>query len=97
MYEAKQAGRNRCMAWHAPNIAPDRLRRVFKAGHISFHGGASTINCTVRGLSAVGASIDVISTGDIPEHFRLIIPVDHIARNCRILGKRERHIDIAFE
>ncbi len=97
MYEAKQTGRNRCMAWHTPNAARDHLRRVFKAGHISFDGRHSTIDCTVRGLSAVGASIDVISAGDIPEHFKLTIPGDHITCNCRILGKRDRHIAVAFE
>jgi diguanylate cyclase (GGDEF)-like protein len=97
MYEAKQSGRNRCVEWQAREVAPSNLRRVFKAGHISFNGGQSTIDCTVRGLSEVGASLDVLSTKDIPERFKLSIPIDHLSRACHILDKRERHIEIAFD
>jgi diguanylate cyclase (GGDEF)-like protein len=98
MYEAKQSGRNRCIAWRAPpEFAPDQLRRVFKAGKIAFHTGHSTIDCTVRGLSEIGARIDVFSTGDIPERFKLSIPVDHVSRACRVLSKRDKHLNVAFD
>ena len=97
MYEAKQSGRNRCVEWQVREVAPSNLRRVFKAGHISFNGGRSTMDCTVRGLSTSGASLDVLSTKDIPEQFKLSIPVDQLTRACHILGKRERHIEIAFD
>lgn len=97
MYEAKLAGRNRCMSWHAPDAPPDHLRRVFKAGKISFNAGQSSIDCTIRGLSQTGASIDVSSTADIPERFKLVVAIDHIARACRVLGKRDRHVDVIFE
>lgn len=97
MYEAKQSGRNRCVEWQVREVAPSNLRRVFKAGHISFNGGQSTMDCTVRGLSTNGASLDVLSTKDIPEQFKLCIPVDQLTRACHILGKRERHIEIAFD
>jgi diguanylate cyclase (GGDEF)-like protein len=97
MYEAKQSGRNRCIEWNEREVTPGHLHRVCKAGHITFNGGHSTIDCTVRGLSDIGASIDVLSTKDIPEQFKLTIPADHLARSCHILGKRERHLEIAFE
>ncbi|QUS39768.1 sensor domain-containing diguanylate cyclase [Tardiphaga alba] len=97
MYEAKQTGRNRCIAWRTPEVAADLMRRVFKAGHITFNAGHSTIDCTVRGLSEMGASIDVFSTTDIPERFKLSIPVDHLSRACHVLGKREKHLDVVFD
>lgn len=98
MYEAKQSGRNRCVSWRAPpETTPEQLRRVFKAGQIAFHAGHSTIDCTVRGLSELGASIDVCSTVDVPERFKLSIPVDHLSRVCRVLARREKHLDVAFD
>lgn len=96
MYEAKQTGRNRCVAWRPPERVPAHLRRVFKAGHISLADGEASIDCTVRGLSDSGASLDVLNAGGIPEQFKLTIPIDEIERACRVLTKRDRHIDVAF-
>jgi diguanylate cyclase (GGDEF)-like protein len=59
MYSAKNNGRNQVLAWveAAPSIAPS-LRRVFKAGQISFNAGRSTIDCTVRALSESAATLE---------------------------------------
>ncbi|MET0907661.1 MAG: sensor domain-containing diguanylate cyclase [Tardiphaga sp.] len=98
MYEAKKSGRNRCVASQSPpEIAPDQLRRVFKAGKIAFNAGHSAIDCTVRGLSEKGARVDVWSTHDIPERFKLSIPADYFSRACRVVSKGDKSIDVAFD
>ncbi|MBR0798867.1 sensor domain-containing diguanylate cyclase [Bradyrhizobium jicamae] len=97
MYGAKQAGRNRTLAWidRAPALAP-AARRVFKAGKISFNAGQSAIDCTVRGLSREGATIEVISTSDVPERFKLAVGADALSRACRITSRADNRIDVAF-
>lgn len=97
MYSAKNAGRNRVVAWvdAAPSISPAR-RRVFKAGQITFNSGRSTFDCTVRALADDEATIEVISTADIPELFKLAIASDGLSRACRMVSKSESKIDVAF-
>lgn len=97
LYDAKGAGRNRCMAWKSPpNVGLGALRRVFKAGRISFNTGNSTIDCTVRGLSDTAASLDVISTAGIPERFKLQITADDFFRSCTVSTKRPQNIEVRF-
>jgi len=97
MYGAKQSGRNQALAWvdQAPSIAPT-ARRVFKAGKISFNAGHSTIDCTVRGLSRESATIEVISTANVPDQFKLAIAADALSRVCRITAKADNRIEVAF-
>ncbi len=61
LYAAKADGRNRCALWEPPPAAgtPNVRRRVLKAGRIAFHGGRSSLDCTVRSLSDTGAGLDV--------------------------------------
>ena len=97
LYAAKAAGRNTCTLWKAEK--PDltgMLRRVFKAGRISFNAGNSTIDCTVRGLSDQGASLDVASTAGIPERFKLQIAADNFSRACTVAHMRDRNVQVQF-
>lgn len=97
LYDAKAQGRNRCVVWQAPEtVKPAQLRRVFKSGRIAFNGGQSSIDCTVRGLSDHGASLDVISTANVPDVFKLRIDADDLSRGCRVLAKRDRHLEVEF-
>lgn len=94
---AKAQGRNVSVAWQAPaDAAVSARRRVFKAGRVSFNGGRSVIDCTVRALSGSGASFDVISTAGLPDEFKLQIEADNISRLARIVAKRDRHVDVEF-
>jgi diguanylate cyclase (GGDEF)-like protein len=99
LYAAKNAGRNRCELWQAPpdSNASAIMRRVFKAGQIAFNGGRSTIDCTVRNLSDSGANIEVVSFEGIPESFKLLIPADGISRHCKIVGRGDRRLEVAFD
>ena len=98
LYQAKNAGRNTCMFWQPAEAALNGiLRRVFKAGQITFNAGRSTIDCTVRGLSDVGAMLHVSSTADVPDQFKLQISADDIYRLCRIVAKTEKNLEVEFE
>jgi diguanylate cyclase (GGDEF)-like protein len=97
MYGAKNAGRNQVQAWveAAPSIAPSK-RRVFKAGQVTFNAGRSTLDCTVRSLSDEAATLDVMSTADFPEKFKLVIAADGLSRACRTVAKIDNKVEIAF-
>jgi diguanylate cyclase (GGDEF)-like protein len=97
LYASKAAGRNTCSFWKSPDAAPaSTLRRVFKAGRISFNAGHSTIDCTVRGLSDTGASLDVASTVGIPQRFKLLIGADSFSRACTVAGVRDKNLQVQF-
>jgi hypothetical protein len=70
---------------------------VLKAGRISFNGGTSSIDCTVRSLSDAGAGIDVSSSAGIPRRFNLVIPADSFEKPCRVVMLTEKHIDVEFD
>jgi diguanylate cyclase (GGDEF)-like protein len=98
LYAAKAAGRNNCQMWQADEKPESGLlRRVLKAGQITFNGGRSTIECTIRGLSGAGAMLQVISTADVPERFKLGVVSEELHRMCRIARKRDNQIEVVFE
>ncbi|GEP12709.1 GGDEF domain-containing protein [Methylobacterium gnaphalii] len=97
LYLAKDDGRNRCVEWRPAAIAqPGLRRRVLKAGQISFNGGRSTIDCTVRSLSEEGAGLKIVTSAGVPETFKLLIETDGFSRLCRIVAKADREVDVAF-
>jgi diguanylate cyclase (GGDEF)-like protein len=97
LYAAKAAGRNNCQIWHEEQSESGLLRRVLKAGLITFNGGRSTIECTIRGLSKSGAMIQVISTAGVPERFKLGVVSEELHRMCKIANKRDSQIEVVFE
>ena len=94
LYAAKNDGRNRCHEWKSPAETPDPTlrRRVLKAGMISFNLGHSTIDCTVRSLSNSGAGLDIVSTSDLPDTFKLRIESDNLSVPCRVIARKARHL-----
>lgn len=96
LYASKAAGRNTCSLWKPKEVdLSGLLRRVFKAGRISFNGGNSTIDCTVRGLSDAGASLDVVNSAGIPQRFKLHIGSD-VSRLCNVASIRDRQVQVEF-
>jgi diguanylate cyclase (GGDEF)-like protein len=97
LYEAKAAGRNQCKV--AP-VAADRRdaarRRVFKGGQIIFNNRTSTVDCTVRSLSATGAGLDISSSVGLPKNFLLSIRSDNLEVPCQVISWAERHIEVEF-
>jgi hypothetical protein len=95
LYGAKDLGRNACVMWKAA-ADPTVMRRVFKAGQIVFNAGRSAIDCTIRGLCANGASLEVVSTAGIPQAFKLAIIGDGLSRSCGVTAKHNRRLEVAF-
>src|SRR5690606_17476732 len=77
LYEAKGAGRNRCLAWRGATVATTRQierRRVLKAGKLVFNDSRSVIDGTVRSLWETGAEVSVSNSADVPDEVTLEIP-----------------------
>ena len=74
----------------------DQRRRIFKGGKIVFDWGRSSIDCTIRDLSASGAALTVENTIGIPAEFTLIIMRDNVAKACRVVWKEEKRVGVTF-
>lgn len=98
LYQAKANGRNQVVGWHNQQQADEESvrRRVLKAGMIHFNGRMSTVDCTVRSLSQIGAGIDLSSSYGLPEKFGLMIRSDGFDKSCRMISQTERHIEVEF-
>ena len=66
-------------------------RTTLKAGRIAFNGGRSTLDCTVRNLSAKGAKLQVSSVVGIPDTFDLFL-ADHSRQPCRVIWRRLKEV-----
>jgi diguanylate cyclase (GGDEF)-like protein len=98
LYAAKRNGRNLCAEWQVSGATQAKpMRRVLKAGQIAFNAGNSVIDCTVRGLGDEGALLNVVSTADVPNKFKLRIGADNMSRFCRVVAKREKLVNVAFD
>jgi diguanylate cyclase (GGDEF)-like protein len=95
LYAAKQAGRNRTMVWRSPPKV-EAMRRVLKAGQISFDAGRRSVECTVKFIGQLGARVEVINTSGIPDKFKLAIVDENFSRLCRVAGKQARSLDVIF-
>ena len=69
--------------------------RVLKTGTIEFSG--ESIPCTVRSLSAAGASIEVNTPLWFPDHFVLAIASEGLRKPCHVIWRKEKRIGLAFE
>jgi hypothetical protein len=70
-------------------------RSTLKGGKIAFNGGRSTIDCTVRNLSAQGAKLQVSSVVGIPDTFDLVL-ADHSRQPCRVIWRRLKEVGVEF-
>lgn len=98
MYQAKGAGRNRCMSFASMQGADGMRarRRVLKAGNIVFNDRRSTIDCTVKSLGVDGAGIMVSNTAGIPPEFMLAIKADGFETNCSVVSRDRQNLEVAF-
>jgi hypothetical protein len=70
-------------------------QRTLKAGTISFNRAAG-IDCTVRNLSDIGASLEVENPLGIPDNFTLVISKDDLKRPCHIVWRSAKRIGVRF-
>lgn len=70
-------------------------RSTLKGAKIVFNAGRSTIDCTVRNLSATGAKLMVNSVVGIPDTFDLMLD-GHSKQPCRVKWRRLKEIGVEF-
>jgi hypothetical protein len=68
--------------------------RTLKAGKIVLSHGASVIDCTIRNLSAEGASIAVDNAATLPAEFNL--EFDSATRHCKVAWRRFDRLGVKF-
>lgn len=69
-------------------------RNVLRAARISF--GKKSVTCTVRDLSATGASIEGAKLAQAPDSFTLTLEMESAARPCRVVWRKKARIGVRF-
>jgi hypothetical protein len=64
-----------------------RLRTLL-GGRLVFDDGVSTMDCTVRNLSAWGARIVLADAFRLPRSFRLVVPHHHQTHRATIVWRK---------
>lgn len=71
-------------------------RRTLKGGRIAFHEGQSTITCTIRDLSLLGAKLEVTSSVGIPDRFTLAFDDRSPMRHCVVRRRTATSLGVEF-
>ncbi|MBM7851214.1 diguanylate cyclase (GGDEF)-like protein [Methylopila capsulata] len=96
LYQAKAAGRNRCVVAASPIGRGAGLRRVLKRGSLVLGAGRESVPCTVRAVSAGRVRLDVLGAAELPTRFDLVMDGEDPAP-CRVVTRSERGLEAAFE
>ena len=70
-------------------------RRILRSGRIVFNNGRSTIDATVRNLSARGAKLQVSSVVGIPDTFDLLLE-GNSRQPCRVVWRTLKELGVEF-
>ncbi len=70
-------------------------RKTLKGARIVFNAGRSTINTTVRNLSARGAKLEVSSVVGIPDTFDLMLE-GNSRQPCRVVWRTLKELGVEF-
>jgi hypothetical protein len=83
----------------APRETKDRRagarRRLLKTGYIVLSDKAPKLQCTVRNMSAKGASLQVQTTVGIPANF--VVIVDGERKACHASWRTDTKLGVVFE
>jgi hypothetical protein len=69
-------------------------RRVFKAGRLEF--ASERVDCTVRNLSTMGATLEVITSCGIPHEVILDIVTREERYPCYIVWRDRKRLGVVF-
>ncbi len=72
-------------------------RRTLKGATIVYGEGTFTVKCLVKNLSDTGALIEVESTNEVPNTFRLVFEDRSVDRRCTVAWRSEKRLGIHFE
>jgi hypothetical protein len=69
-------------------------RNIKRAARISF--ARQHLTCTVRNVSATGASIEAANLAVIPDSFNLLMEMESTARRCAVVWRKPTQIGVQF-
>ena len=69
-------------------------RNVKREARISF--AKQNLLCTVRNVSATGASIQVADVSAIPDSFRLVLEMETATRHCVVVWRKATQVGVKF-
>ncbi|MCE4226437.1 PilZ domain-containing protein [Methylobacterium sp. C25] len=71
--------------------------RTFLRGRIVYNGGASSMDCLVRDLSATGARLELSETSPLPEVFDLYIQNKDQTFRSTMRWRRDSGVGVTFD
>ena len=71
-------------------------KRTFLKGRIEFNGGASSMDCLIRDLSASGARLELSETAALPEVFDLYIAQKDQTFRSTLRWRKDEGVGVTF-
>jgi hypothetical protein len=71
-------------------------KRALKGARIVFNKGNSTLSCTVRSLSEIGAMLDLGAPSALPDAFELRFDDGSPARRCVVKRRAGKSVAVTF-
>jgi hypothetical protein len=75
---------------------PDRRRRSFLAGRITFEDGKRVLDCAIRDLTDRGARITIPETQALPPCFHLISMRERVVHECAVVWMKDGEAGLSF-
>ena len=70
--------------------------RVLKQAKIILNGHSSLLDCSVRNLTNLGASLQIASALGIPQHFEITFDWARSSRPCRVIWRTYNQLGVEF-
>jgi hypothetical protein len=71
-------------------------RRTLKGATIVFAEGSFTVKCLVKNLSDTGALLEMESTAEVPNQFRLVFEDRSADRRCDVAWRSVKRLGVRF-
>ena len=75
---------------------PERRRRSFLAGRVTFDDGTQVFDCAIRDLTGRGARITVPEHQMIPPRFHLISMRERVVHECAVVWMKDGEAGLSF-
>lgn len=69
-------------------------RDIVRSGRITF--AKKSVTCTVRNISATGASIEGASLAETPDTFTLVLEMESTKRRCTVVWRKKTKVGVRF-
>jgi hypothetical protein len=75
---------------------PDRRRRSFLAGRVTFGDGRHVFDCAIRDLTDRGARITIPENQTLPPCFHLISMRERVVHECAVVWMKDGEAGLSF-